>query len=446
MTRNARIIAVTSGKGGVGKTHISANLGVLFAKTGRRVCVIDADHGLANINLILGIGASNPPSGLFEPNFDPLSCMLQSEHGIDVLPSASGISEQQSELPPSQIQIGLLLKKLKPHYDVIIIDTAAGIDEGVRNYLSLADHALLVINSEPTSLTDAFGLIRRMKDVQPLYNVLINRVTNAASATTIYKRFAGAVRKYIGAQVTAIGYISEDSFMSAAVLSQTPVVSYSPSCLASQCLRRIVRTLGRTLLDAPLQSASSPSSTHSDVSSDSSFGETSQAQSKSASEQILAEDTESNAAEVESSQQSQPVSSQYSEPQTTEVINVDPIPAIPKFIRNDTETETFDGWVNQINQFFDRKTSSEKIRLHRTKKLLSELEKLCDKDPKFLAELESVVVQSSERNSQAIAEQDSLADRLAQTRFVEEPTIEENNRRVNQGGVSRAFSIISKLK
>jgi MinD-like ATPase involved in chromosome partitioning or flagellar assembly len=415
MTRNARVIAVTSGKGGVGKTHISANLGVLFAKTGKRVCVIDADHGLANINLILGIPAVNQPHDLFEPDFDPTSCMIESEYGIDVLPSASGISQKESDLRPSKAQICVLLTKLKSHYDVILVDTAAGIDEGVRNYLSLADHALLVINSEPTSLTDAFGLIRRMKDIQPFYNVLINRVNNAASATSIYKRFAGAVRKYIGAQVTAIGYISEDSFMSAAVLSQTPVVSYSPSCLASQCLRRIVRTLGRTLIDT----ASSNSQK---------------------SNQPLDNSPETIQPDVIATPTGE-------DEQPTEVVKVkQAIPAIPKFIRNESDTETFDNWLSQINQFFDRKTSDQKSRQYRTAKFLEKLEQLCDGDPKFLADLESIVVQSSDRNSDSVIEQTAITERLANTRFVEEPVIEENNKRVNQGGVSRAFSIISKLK
>ena len=436
MTRNARIIAVTSGKGGVGKTHISANLGVLFAKTGRRVCVIDADHGLANINLILGIPASNQPKDLFEPNFDPLSIMIQSEHGIDVLPSASGISQQESLAPPNKTQISLLLKKLRPHYDVILIDTAAGIDEGVHNYLSLADHALLVINSEPTSLTDAFGLIRRMKDVQPFYNVLINRVNNAASATSIYKRFAGAVRKYIGAQVTAIGYISEDSFMSAAVLSQTPVVSYSPSCLASQCLRRIVRTLARNLLDvAQTDQAEGIQPNH--------HFET---QPKAPQAEVKPAGSSSSESTLGSEQVSSTSSENADSTEPSEVISVEAIPAIPKFIRNDSETETFDSWLSQIGQFFDRKASSDKTREYRTNKLLKKLEKLCDSDPKFLADLESIVVQSSDRNSESIIEQASIAERLAQTRFVEEPTIEEGNKRVNQSGVARAFSIISKLK
>lgn len=419
MTRNASIITVTSGKGGVGKTHISANIGVLFAKTGRKVCVLDADHGLANINLILGLPPVNQPRDLFEPNFDPLSCMIESEYGIDVLPSASGTSQNHYSSNPSKVQISLLIKKLKPHYDVILIDTAAGIDEGVRNYLSLSDHTLLIINSEPTSLTDAFGLVRRMKDVQPNYNILINRVSDAASATSIYKRFAGAVRKYIGAKVSATGYISEDSFMSAAVLSQTPVVSYSPSGLASQCLRRIVRTLSVKLTEEPFKNHRV---------------ELEQSESITSSPDLEAENAK---------QSSSLISEDLIEP---EVINIEAEPSIPKFIQTEPELEPFENWLLQIKSFFDRKSNTEKMLEHRKRKLIQQLDDICDQDPAFLQALETLVVKSSDKNADSIIEQASISDRLAKTRFVEEPIIESGNNRLQGNGMSRAFSIISKFK
>jgi len=390
MTRNASIIAVTSGKGGVGKTHISANLGILLTKQGRRTCVIDADYGLANINLILGLPAANQPKNLFESDFDIESVMIKTEQGLDVLPSSSGISQSATASPPSKKQIEGLINKLKPHYDVILIDTSAGIDNTVKNYLSVSDHALLIINSEPTSLTDGFGLIRKMKDVQPYYNVIINRVTNAAAATGIYKRFASAVRKYIGAQVGAIGYISEDSFMSAAVLSQTAVVSYSPSCLASQCLKRISRMLVRKLAEEHQEQSTSPE-------------------------------------------------------KPAETIN---IPQSPSFIRSDAEIDPFEDWVSQLGRFLDNKNSTDKTRTSRTKRLIKELEAIAEHDSELLAALEDVVVNTSIKNSKSIMEQANIADRLAKTRFVEEPSLVDISNRHQQrnSGVARAFSIISKLK
>jgi len=442
MTRNASIIAVTSGKGGVGKTHISANLGVLLAKQGRRTCVIDADHGLANINLILGIAANQYPKNLFDANFDPLDAIVKTDMGVDILPSASGISQSNHLNAPNKAQIEQLLNKLKPHYDVILVDTAAGIGGSVENYLAAADHALLIINSEPTSLTDAFGLVRKMKPIQPFYNVIINRVTNAAAATSIYKRFAGAVRKYIGAQVGAIGYISEDSFVSAAVLTQTAVVKYSPSCLASQCLRRIARTLTRKLMEeSGLTNDIQNSETNANTESiDQRLRET--LNQLVQEEQELEQETQQ---KIESEASTRETKDNPTE--AIEKLTIEPIPASPSFIRTEMPADPFEDLLVQLKQYFDANSVTEKTRASRRRKLVQELEKMCDHDGALLADIEELVMKHSDKNSESIIEQTNIANRLAKTRFVEEPTIENSARRGFGGnGVSRAFSIISKLK
>jgi len=243
MQRRANIIAVTSGKGGVGKSTIAVNLGILFAKRGKKVCLVDGDYGLANINLLLGLPAKKQPSDLFEKSFNPHKAMIKTEWGLDLLPSASGISQQQPLLAPSSFQVKRLIEKLVFDYDVILIDTSAGIGASVQNYLEVADQALLIINSEPTSLTDSFGLIRNMRNVQTSYNVLINRVKDEKTAKDIYMRFSVAVEKYIGVQVERLGYIQEDSFVSAAILSQSPLVIYSANSNASRCFSAIVKNL-----------------------------------------------------------------------------------------------------------------------------------------------------------------------------------------------------------
>lgn len=243
MERKANIIAITSGKGGVGKSSIAVNLGILFAKRGKRVCLIDGDYGLANINLLLGLPAKKQPSDLFEKGFNPHKAMITTEWGLDILPSASGISQQQPLLAPSSLQVRRLINRIAFDYDVILIDTAAGIGASVQNYLEVADQALLVINSDPTSITDSFGMIKSMRNVQTSYNVLINRVKDNKAAKDIYKRFSVAVKNYIGIEVEFLGYIQEDSFASAAILSQSPLVIYSSNCCASQCYSQIVKSL-----------------------------------------------------------------------------------------------------------------------------------------------------------------------------------------------------------
>jgi len=133
--------------------------------------------------------------------------MFKTEWGLDILPSASDISQQQPLLAPSNLQVRRLIEKLIYDYDVVLIDTVAGIDAIVQNYLDVADQALLVINSEPAFLTDGFGLVRNLRNVQTSYNIIINRIKDEKTANDIYKRFVAAVKKYIGVKVERLGYI-----------------------------------------------------------------------------------------------------------------------------------------------------------------------------------------------------------------------------------------------
>lgn len=504
MTRHASVVAVTSGKGGVGKTHIAANLGIMLAKQGRRTCLIDADHGLANINLILGLAATQPPKNLFEPDCDLIDVMIKTDYGVDVLPSYSGISQTTIEGQPDQAQIFQLFERLKPHYDVIIVDTSAGIDKNVKNYLSAADHALLIINSEPTSLTDAFGLVRKMKNIQPFYNIIINRVSNAAAATAIYKRFAGAVRKYIGAQLGAIGYISEDSFVSAAVLSQTPVVSYSPSCLASQSIKRIARSLSKKIIEqqknttdtehrsneGPIKAGSEEVASK-EISSDeisntatqsrqtennhyaspvdpiettnatltsSDLGNTEVNDGVETTDSLINE-TE-NEEPVRSEQIEQPSGSddEVSTPNNSDTVSEteaisasdliaeQAIPSQPSFIQAGSDNDPYESWLAQLSSFLLPKKATEKTRLSRKRQLIAELEMLCDEDPSLLPELESLVMKNSLKHSNSVMDQANITNRLANTRFVDEPSMSGSYSQADTSVSKKVFSIISKLK
>ena len=203
MDRYATIFSIASGKGGVGKTQICANLAVSLAEMGKKVCIVDADYGLANINIVLGISANQSQNSYSVEEIhqqiyqysNPLPFVIKTDLGIDLLPSISGLSvKSHSHKAPNESQISQMLNSMKAHYDVILIDTAAGIDIDVKNYISVADHTLVIINTEPTSLTDSFGLIRTMKNVSNSFEIIINRVSSAETATKTYRRFASAVK------------------------------------------------------------------------------------------------------------------------------------------------------------------------------------------------------------------------------------------------------------
>lgn len=343
-TRYATILTVTSGKGGVGKTQICANLAVSLAELGQKVCIVDADHGLANINIVLGIPANSPHSSLSSEEIhhqlyqklDPLPFVLETNLGIDLLPSISGLNvNTEDPKQPSKEQISQMLVSLRVHYDVILIDTAAGINANVKNYVAAADHTLVIINTEPTSLTDSFGLIRRMQNVTNSFEVIVNRVPNAEAATKIFKRFSGAVNKYIGCELSALGYIREDTLVSAALLSQRVLIKYSPNCLAGQCINQLASKLIK---------------------------------------------------KIESTTILHKTKIKPNKPSTTES------PTLSAISITGNPQAVFDNWLGQIGQLINNENLSLDEKKLRIKKLMSQLEIICEKDKEFLTALESLVI------------------------------------------------------
>lgn len=253
--QKAQVIAVSSGKGGVGKSSICANLGILLADQGLKVCIVDADHGLANINIILGLPPAKVDFDIFTQPEDVLLAIQKSKYEVDILSSRSGVSQNADNLQqnvhlndnriPEIKPLSILFDELKKHYDVILIDTAAGINRAVKHYLAVADFVLLVLMPEPTSLTDGFGLVRAMKEVNNAFQVVTNRVSGAPQANNIYRRFSNAVKKFIGLDISLLGYINEDPYLPFAVLRQLPIVRHRPDCPATHSLNRLSQTIAR---------------------------------------------------------------------------------------------------------------------------------------------------------------------------------------------------------
>jgi len=346
MDRYATIFSIASGKGGVGKTQICANLAVTLAEMGQKVCIVDADHGLANINIVLGISANQSQSSdsieeihhqLYQKS-NPLPFVIKTDLGIDLLPSISGLSvKSYPQQAPNESQITQMLNSLKPHYDAILIDTAAGIDIDVKNYISVADHTLVIINTEPTSLTDSFGLIRTMQNVSNSFDIIINRVPNAEAATKTYRRFASAVKKYIGIELSALGYIREDTLVSAALLSQRVLVKYSPNCMASRCIKRLSARMVEIIKSTPKYQ----NKTYTEESNISASTET---------------------------------------------------PALSDVSVTGNPQAVFDSWLDQIGQLISSEHLNNEEKNNRVKKFISQLELICENDHEFLTALESLVV------------------------------------------------------
>ncbi len=249
LARPTRVIAISSGKGGVGKTTVSTNLGIALAKLGAKVCILDADTGLANINILLNLRPEFTIEHLLngEKNIDEI--MLDGPNGIKVVPAASGISEC-AELNQDQHQVlSQALAQLESRFDYLLIDTAAGIGETVLEFLASAQYCVLVVTPEPTSLTDAFALMRVMKRKQlkqPIYTI-VNRAANPQKANEVFHRFSAAAKKYLQIRIGYMGSITEDPMVSSAVCLQTPVIIAQPQSLASQCIQTLASRIDNKL-------------------------------------------------------------------------------------------------------------------------------------------------------------------------------------------------------
>lgn len=231
----SHIIAITSGKGGVGKSSISVNLGIALSRLGRKVCLLDADTGMANINILLGLTPASSLEHVLFAHKSVESVMLDAPHGLKVIPGASGIMECSDLKPRQQMHLTRELVRIERDFDYLLIDTAAGISDTNLNFIQSAQQTIVVITGEPTSLTDAFSMIKvlRMRGKRKNYHVIVNMCTSTKQAREVYLRFAGAVEKYIGIKVDYLGYILQDESLRAAVTMQSPVTLFpqsDPSC------------------------------------------------------------------------------------------------------------------------------------------------------------------------------------------------------------------------
>lgn len=254
MNNQGQIIAISSGKGGVGKSHLCANLGLALAQSRLSVCLHDADHGLANLSLLLGqnSGCSQRAAGddaavTVEQTVTKLSKLHHPIHKtrwpLDIQPSTTGheVTSGGAQVDFNQIQDDLTA--LRQVYDVVLLDTPAGIEHNVQNYLALADKIVLVITPEPTSLTDSFGLIRVLKQSHTEYLVIANQVNDVSQANEVYRRFSRAVKKYIGNKTRLLGYINHDSTVTQAVMKQTPLLYLAEDSPAARSIKRTSQTL-----------------------------------------------------------------------------------------------------------------------------------------------------------------------------------------------------------
>lgn len=244
-----QVIGITGGKGGVGKTNIAVNLSSAMSKAGLNVVLLDADLGMANVDVIMGLKAEFTLADVVTGNKTLDEITLKSECGVRIIPAASGIpmmADLTSEIRANLIHA--ISSQVDPP-DVLIVDTGAGIDQTVQTFVSACQRAIVVVCDEPASLTDAYALIKvlRLKKGYKQFEVIVNNAESPLQAKKLFERLSSVTEKHLDTQLSYLGAVPQDQYLKRAVQEQRPVLSAyprSPSSLAIQDVAKKVLTSG----------------------------------------------------------------------------------------------------------------------------------------------------------------------------------------------------------
>ena len=249
LARQARVVTVTSGKGGVGKTHLSVNLGIALTRHGLRVVLVDADLGLANVDIVLGVHPALNIMDLLYAGRTVEEVLVTAPGGLHVLPGGSGMYELAS-LPPADLARLLQeIERLDSRFDIILIDTGAGLDEHVINFALASDEVVVVTTTEPTALTDAYAVIKviALRGATPHLRVIVNMAPDVQEGEATFRRLQSATQRFLGLTPELLGVVPRDEAVYRAVQQQVPFVLASPHVPAS----RAVYAMARRLVGAP---------------------------------------------------------------------------------------------------------------------------------------------------------------------------------------------------
>lgn len=245
-----RVIAVTSGKGGVGKSNIVVNLGLALARRGLKVLLIDADLGLANLDILLGLTPQYTIDDVLSLRRPLSQVIVPGPGGLRILPASSGIAAM-AELNESQ---KLFLLNELDHYavdlDVVLLDTGAGISRNVLFFNLAAQERIVVANNQPTSLTDAYALIKvlAIHHDATRFRLLVNGLSQSREAEMVYRTLLQVSERFIDRDISLeyLGFIPFDDSIPQAIMRQQPVLHLFPQCPASRAFREIAQRLWET--------------------------------------------------------------------------------------------------------------------------------------------------------------------------------------------------------
>ena len=235
-----QIITLTSGKGGVGKSTISVNLGLTMAASGKRILLFDADLGLANINVLLGIVPKFNLYHVLKGHKTLEDIIIRTPEGLDIIAGASGYSMLANLGDKERSNLVSAFEKLEG-YDIMLIDTGAGVSSNVVGFTLPADKVIVITTPEPTAITDAYGIIKSIILLSPEKNIklLVNRATSSLEGKKVAERVINISSQFLNVKVESLGFIYDDENVGKSIRRQKPFYHLFPNSKASNCLNVI---------------------------------------------------------------------------------------------------------------------------------------------------------------------------------------------------------------
>ncbi len=237
----ARVLAVSSGKGGVGKTNSVVNLAAAFAAMRKKVLILDADLGLGNIDVLLGISPKYNIGHLLRGEKTLDEVIVEGPAGIMILPASSGVQELTNLAPQERLSLQSHLDRLATEIDIMMIDTGAGISSNVLFFNVSADDIIVVVSPEPTSLTDAYALMKVLlkRHGERRFKLIVNSVKTRKEGLDVFRKISLAAERFLDISIDYLGCVFHDENVQRAVVRQRPVFELYPDTKASLCFREI---------------------------------------------------------------------------------------------------------------------------------------------------------------------------------------------------------------